>query len=97
MTKNRQQDCSKGMKKELNYRKPLLVLLLFITQLVSAQQVTLSNNLLYDTWLTPNLRIGLRLSPHWSMGLTAGYRPWPTDDNTSRKWKHLLLSPDLRY
>ena len=85
------------MKKELNYRKPLLVLLLFITQLVSAQQVTLSNNLLYDTWLTPNLRIGLRLSPHWSMGLTAGYRPWPTDDNTSRKWKHLLLSPDLRY
>ena len=97
MTKNRQHDCSKGMKKELNYRKPLLVLLLFITQLVSAQQVTLSNNLLYDTWLTPNLRIGLRLSPHWSMGLTAGYRPWPTDDNTSRKWKHLLLSPDLRY
>ena len=85
------------MKKELNYRKPLLVLLLFITQLVSAQQVTLSNNLLYDIWLTPNLRIGLRLSPHWSMGLTAGYRPWPTDDNTSRKWKHLLLSPDLRY
>ena len=85
------------MKKELNYRKPLLVLLLFITQLVSAQQVTLSNNLLYDTWLTPNLRIGLRLSPHWSMGLTAGYRPWPADDNTSRKWKHLLLSPDLRY
>ena len=97
MTRNRQQDCSKGMKKELNYRKPLLVLLLFITQLVSAQQVTLSNNLLYDTWLTHNLRIGLRLSPHWSMGLTAGYRPWPTDDNTSRKWKHLLLSPDLRY
>ena len=97
MTKNRQQDCSKGMKKELNYRKSLLVLLLFITQLVSAQQVTLSNNLLYDIWLTPNLRMGVRLSPHWSMGLTAGYRPWPTDDNTSKKWKHLLLAPDVRY
>ena len=85
------------MKKELNYRKSLLVLLLFITQLVSAQQVTLSNNLLYDIWLTPNLRMGVRLSPHWSMGLTAGYRPWPTDDNTSKKWKHLLLAPDVRY
>jgi len=72
-------------------------LLLVVSSVSWAQEVTLSNNLLYDTWLTPNLRVGLRLSPHWSMGLTAGYRPWPTDDNTSRKWKHLLLSPDLRY
>jgi len=73
------------------------MLLLVVSSVSWAQEVTLSNNLLYDTWLTPNLRVGLRLSPHWSMGLTAGYRPWPTDDNTSRKWKHLLLSPDLRY
>jgi outer membrane protein OmpA-like peptidoglycan-associated protein len=85
------------MKKKLNYRKTLVVLLLFITQSVSAQQVTLSNNLLYDIWLTPNLRMGVRLSPHWSMGLTAGYRPWPSDDTTSKKWKHLLLAPDVRY
>ena len=85
------------MKKKLNYRKTLVVLLLFITQSVSAQQVTLSNNLLYDIWLTPNLRMGVRLSPHWSMGLTAGYRPWPSDDNTSKKWKHLLLASDVRY
>ena len=85
------------MKKKLNYRKTLVVLLLFITNTVSAQQVTLSNNLLYDATLTPNLRLGVRLSPHWSLGLTAGYRPWPTDDETVRKYKHLLLSPDLRY
>lgn len=85
------------MKKKLNYRKTLVVLLLFITNAVSAQQVTLSNNLLYDATLTPNLRLGVRLSPHWSLGLTAGYRPWPTDDETARKYKHLLLSPDLRY
>ena len=63
----------------------------------TAQKVTVSNNLLYDAWLTPNLRVGVRLSPHWSAGVSAGYRPWPTDDNTSRKWKHLLVSPDLRY
>ena len=72
-------------------------MLLFITNSASAQQVTLSNNLLYDAALTPNLRVGLRLSEHWSMGLTAGYRPWPTNDDTNRKWKHLLLSPSLRY
>ena len=63
----------------------------------TAQQVTISNNLLYDAALTPNLRLGLRLSPHWSLGLTAGYRPWPTSDDVDRKWKHLLVSPSIRY
>ena len=82
---------------KLNSRNSLSILLLFVVQWVSAQQVTLSNNLLYDAWLTPNLRMGVRLSPHWSVGLTAGYRPWPTDDQTSKKWKHLLLAPDVRY
>jgi outer membrane protein OmpA-like peptidoglycan-associated protein len=64
---------------------------------VSAQQVTISNNLLYDAWLTPNLRVGVRLAPHWSAGLTAGYNPWPSDESKSRKWKHLLVSPSVRY
>ena len=64
---------------------------------VSAQQVTISNNLLYDAWLTPNLRVGVCLAPHWSAGLTAGYNPWPSDENKSRKWKHLLVSPSVRY
>ena len=64
---------------------------------VHAQQVTISNNLLYDAWLTPNLRVGLRMSPHWSAGLTGGFRPWPTNDETTPKWRHLLISPDLRY
>lgn len=82
---------------KLSHRITLVSLLLFITQLVSAQQLTLSNNLLYDATLTPNLRMGLRLSPQWSMGVTAGFRPWPADDEVSRKWKHLLLSPDVRY
>ena len=85
------------MKLKLNYFKSLFVLLLFVTNSVSAQQLTLSNNLLYDATLTPNLRLGVRLSPHWSLGLTAGYRPWPTDDQATRKYKHLLISPDLRY
>ena len=74
-----------------------VVLLFLFTQQTFAQKVTLSNNLLYDATLTPNLRIGVRMSPHWSVGLTGGYRPWPTDEQTSRKWKHLLVSPDLRY
>ena len=75
----------------------LSAFLMLTTTHTMAQQVTISNNLLYDAWLTPNLRMGVRLAPHWSMGVTAGYRPWPTDDHKSKKWKHLLVSPDLRY
>lgn len=81
-----------------------MVRILFLTALFSwaisdafAQQVTISNNLLYDAWLTPNLRVGARLSSHWSTGLTAGYRPWPSSDETTRKYRHLLLSPEVRY
>lgn len=62
-----------------------------------AQQVTISNNLLYDAWLTPNLRVGFRLAPHWSVGLTGGYRPWPKSDEATRKYRHLLISPSVRY
>ena len=62
-----------------------------------AQQVTISNNLLYDAWLTPNLRMGVRLGEHWSVGMTAGYRPWPSDETASSKWRHLLLSPEVRF
>jgi outer membrane protein OmpA-like peptidoglycan-associated protein len=64
---------------------------------VHAQAVTVSNNLLYDAFLTPNLRVGIRLAPHWSAGMTAGYRPWPNDDAAPRKLRHLLLSPSVRY
>ena len=75
----------------------ILLLAIVNVQKVNAQRFTISNNLLYDATLTPNLRLGARLSEHWSMGLTAGFRPWPTDDNKSKKWKHLLLAPDVRY
>lgn len=85
--------------RKLNLLTVVSILLLAVVsvQKVNAQKFTLSNNLLYDATLTPNLRMGLRLSEQWSLGLTAGYRPWPTDDNESKKWKHLLLSPDVRY
>ena len=79
------------------YTSLLLSTLMLLTIPVKAQQVAISNNLLYDATLTPNLRVGLRLAPHWSMGVTAGYRPWPTDDHKEKKWKHLLVSPDVRY
>ena len=94
-----------GMLTNVNYRKTHRMMRIAIfTILIScsvanafAQQVTISNNLLYDAWLTPNLRVGYRLSPHWSVGLTGGYRPWPKSDEATRKYRHLLISPSVRY
>ena len=75
----------------------ILLLAIVSVKKVNAQDFTLSNNLLYDATLTPNLRMGVRLSEQWSLGLTAGYHPWPTDESVSKKFKHLLLAPDVRY
>ena len=83
--------------KKMLRRAVVTFLFLLMTTATFAQKVTVSNNLLYDATLTPNLRVGVRLSSHWSLGLTGGYRPWPTSDEQSTKWKHLLVSPDLRY
>lgn len=55
------------------------------------------NNFIYDISGTLNLGADVRVSPHWTVGLNAGYRPWPTDDKTTRKWKHFLIAPELRY
>lgn len=64
--------------------------LLFST-VVRAQQFAVGNNLVYSATLTPNLSVETRLDSTWSMGFTGGYRPWPTDDEAKRKYRHLSL------
>mgnify|MGYP002622379203 CR=1 FL=1 len=64
----------------------------------AATRFVLRNNLAYDAALTPNLGVELRFdSARWSLGLNAGFRPWPTDDQAEKKWRHLLLAPELRH
>ena len=55
------------------------------------------NNLLYDAALTPNIGFDYRLDSTWTIGLTAGYRPWPTSDMEEKKWRHFLIMPELRH
>lgn len=61
-----------------------------------AQTVSIKNNLLYDATLTPNLGLEIGIDSVWSVGVDAGLRPWPTSDNTTRKYKHFLISPEVR-
>lgn len=81
-------------------RHLVLIVLVLLTSLTArAQSITLSNNLLYDVMLTPNLNIGYATdsTSHWSYGITVGFNPWPRGNLTKHKWRHLLLSPEMRY
>ena len=75
----------------------LLMFMLMLAVCAKAQDVTISNNLLYDATLTPNLSLGVQVSPNWSVGFTAGFNPWPRGNLTTKKHRHLLLSPEVRY
>jgi hypothetical protein len=81
-------------------RHLVLVFLSILTSMTAeAQNFTLSNNLLYDAALTPNLRLGYApdSTSRWSYGFTAGFNPWPRGNLTKKKHRHLLLSPEVRY
>ena len=73
------------------------LLMLSVVSGAKAQELTLSNNLLYDATLTPNLRIGIADSSRWSYGVTVGFRHWPIGNLTKTKWCHLLISPEVRF
>ena len=59
--------------------------------------VALKNNLLYDAVATPNLQLEIRLAPHWSLELGAGFNPFPLDDTKFPKWRHVSAHIAPRY
>lgn len=76
----------------------VIALLLFLTipQTGIAQSVALRNNLLYDATLTPNLGTEIRVDSLWTVGLNVGINAWDIDEQTNKKWRHLLISPNVR-
>ena len=75
----------------------LVILLAAVGEANAQKRVAIRNNLVYDASFTPNLGVDVRVSPHWTVGLTGGYRPWPTNDAKTHKWRHILVAPELRY
>ena len=87
----------------MDIKRIILAFALFLAGIIfgsrawGQQSVAVRNNLVYDVALTPNIGFDVRIAPKWTLGLNAGYRPWPTDDSKTRKWKHLLIAPELRH
>lgn len=68
-----------------------IVIGLFVAVRGNAQRFSLSNNVVYSATLTPNLTFETLVDSTWTIGLTGGLRPWPTDDKALRKYRHLSL------
>ena len=73
----------------------VLLLSLIITR-ASAQTLALRTNLLYDATLSPNLGAEVRLDSLWSVGLNVGFNAWDIDKAKNKKWRHVLVSPNVR-
>ncbi len=76
-------------------KSTFLGLLLLATYHASAQ-VALRTNLAYDATLTPNLGAEMRLDSAWTMGINVGLNAWDINKAENKKWRHLLVSPNVR-
>ena len=75
----------------------VLLLLSLIIPRSSAQTLALRTNLLYDATLSPNLGVEVRLDSTWSAGVNVGFNAWDINKEKNKKWRHLLVSPNVRH
>ena len=78
-----------------NMRKSVCIIFLMIGISLSAQNVAVKTNLLYDATATFNLGAEIGLSPRWTLDLSSNYNPFSFSDN--KKWKHWMAQPEARY
>ena len=62
-------------------KRLLFVLLSCIGLSVSAQNWAVKTNLLYDMTATMNLGAEVRMSPQWTLDVSANWNPWTFSDN----------------
>ncbi len=76
-------------------KKITCILFLLTSISLSAQNITVKSNLLYDALVTANLGTEISFSPKWTLDLSANYNGWTFKDN--KKWKHWMVQPEARY
>jgi hypothetical protein len=65
---------------------------------ITAQQVALKTNLLYDATTTPNIGIEMGLGKKSTAQLFYGLNPWKFGSGEDRKFlKHWIVNPEYRY
>lgn len=77
-----------------------LLVLVSVATLANAQHTwhwSLRNDLAYDATRTPNLGLDVRVDSVWQFGVVAGYCPKHLGDSGEKRWRHILISPELRH
>ncbi|MDE6134573.1 MAG: DUF3575 domain-containing protein [Muribaculaceae bacterium] len=72
----------------------LVILILLAGFNVSAQNVALKTNLLYDATLTLDGGIEVKTHPRWTVELTGNLNAWSINN---RHWKQWNLQPEIRW
>lgn len=67
-------------------RKIICVLFLLVGVSLSAQNLAVKTNLLYDASSTINLGTEIGLSPKWTLDLSVNYNGWTFSEN--KQWKN---------
>lgn len=79
--------------------KPVLGIIIALIALfplkVSARQVALKTNLLYDATLTLNLGVEFQAAPKWTVDISGNLNAWKLSDQ--RNFRHWMLQPEARY
>lgn len=73
----------------------IVAMLIGCIDIVSAQEIGVKSNLLYDATTTLNLGLEIGLAPKWTLELPVNYNPWEFAKN--RKLKHWAIQPEVRY
>ena len=76
-------------------KRSLILLMLLVSISLSAQDLAVKTNLLYDATATVNLGVEVGLSPKWTLDLSGNYNGWTFNEN--KKWKHWMAQPEARY
>ena len=76
-------------------KRLLFIFLSCMALSVSAQDVAVKTNLLYDMTATMNVGAEIRISPQWTLDVSANWNPWTFSDN--KKWRQLSFQPEARY
>lgn len=77
----------------------LLIVTLFMMSVgsVTAQNIGVKTNLLYDATTTMNLGVEIGLADRWTLDVSGSYNPWTLNKESNRKIKHYLIQPEARY
>lgn len=80
-----------------NVRKTILSLYLFCSATLPgiAQQISVKTNVLYDATASINAGIEFSMGRKWTLDVSGNYNAW--DFSNNKKWRHILVQPELRY